>query len=697
MHIFTEYSLWFFPICLAIGLALAFFLYHKDKKLTDAPLWVRRLLFGLRAFVCTILLFLLLGPYVELLHRTIEKPTIVLLHDNSQSIVLTKDSSMYKTSYKSDYEKFVNDLEQNFSVDEYTFDAELSDKKDLTFDGNATNIASVLQDVSTRYYKQNIGTVVLASDGIYNMGENPKYATSAFPPSMPIYTIALGDTIQNCDNLISNVLHNRIVFRDNPFSIKISIESHALQGKHSKIIIQENEQTVFETSIIANNEHFYKTIDCKLKASEIGRKIYTVHIEHHDGEISEQNNTFTFAVDVLESKQKIRIVYDALHPDVAAIRRAIESNKNYDCDVVCLSDNKSFSIQDCNCLVLIGLPNSYGKGKTILSDALQAGIPSLVIYNQAMSLDVFNAQNCGLQISNFRNSFDEAKPNYENDFSQFLIDDASKSLLSQVPPLQVPFGSYSIGSLSKILCTQTIGTVEVERPLIFFSQVQNTKIGVICGEGLWRWRLYDKKINDSFDAFDSFVNKIIAYLALTEKRELFSVNSESIYTENQNVTFTAELYDKTFEPMANQDLSLVITNENGKEFPFSFSPNDQFYVLHAGKFSQGNYTYKATAKLSDSELSKIGSFSVLPMQIEALQTKANHGVLNDLSMQSGGVMVYPNDLESLKKIIFENKNIVAVSHIEKKRNLALDLPIILIIILLSASVEWFLRKFYATY
>ena len=697
MHIFTEYSLWWLPLCVVVGLATAFLLYRKNDKLREAPRWVRRLLFGLRAFVVAMLLFLLLGPYIEMRRSVVEKPTIVLLHDNSASLVLQKDSAKIRTEYVAAYQKFADELRETYTVDEYTFGSGLVYDSALNFSERETNISQALQDVAVRYYKQNLGAVVLATDGIYNAGENPKYATQNMSATTPIYTVALGDTVQECDNVISKVLHNKIAFRNNPFTIKVSVESHSLKGKQSTLTIRENNAVVFERSFTAQSAHAFKTLDCKLTSNEIGKKMYTISITYFNEEISEKNNTYTFAVDVLESKQKILLAYEAVHPDVAALRRAIESNKNYDCDVVCLSDDKAIDVSAYNCLMLVGLPTAFGKGKSLLSHAVEAGVPSLIVYNQAMSVDALNAQNVGVAIENFRNSYDEVKPAYQSDFSLFQLDEASKTMLEQAPPLLAPFGNYTVGVQSKMLCNQIVETIEVARPLVAFSQIKNTKVGMVLGEGLWRWRLFDKKTNGSFAAFDSFVNKMIAYLALTEKRELFSVNGENIISDNQDALFTAELYDKSYEPMPNQEISMTVRNEAGKEFPFSFIPNDNFYVLNAGKFPQGKYTYAASVKIDGGALTKSGSFFVLPLQTEYKQTRANHDLLSSLSEESGGVMVSPNDFDTLLHEIRSNQNIVAVSHTTRNRSLALDLPLILIVIIVAASAEWFFRKYYATY
>lgn len=697
MRIFTEYTLWFVPIFVLVGIGVSWFLYRSDTKLKDAPKWARRLLFGLRALTIAVLLFLLIGPYLEMWKKKLEKPTIVVLHDNSASLVLQKDSTWYRTEYVSNFQNFMKSLRSDYSVDEYQFSDVLTQDSALSFDGKETNISNALQDIATQYFNKNIGAVVLATDGIFNSGENPKYAIRNFPSQMPIYSIALGDTVQECDNLISKVLHNQIAFRDNPFVVKISVESHALKSKSSKISISENDKILYETSFVANDEHTYKTIDCHLKSSQIGKNIYTVRIEYHDGEISERNNSYSFAVDVLESRQKIALVYDAVHPDVAALRRALESNKNYECSVFSINDDNIPDVRDFNCVVLIGLPSSFGKGKTILNELITAEIPTLVVFNSGMSLENLNAQHIGVEILGQRHSFDEVKPSLNSDFSLFSLDGQTKEFLKIVPPLVAPYGSYKLDAKSTALASQMVANLSVERPLIAFSMVQNTKIGFVLGEGLWRWRMYDYKEHSSFFAFDSFVNKMVTYLALSEKRELFSVSGESVFSDNQNISFTAELYDKSFEPMPNQDISMVIRNDEGTEYPFSFSSTDNFYTLNAGKFPQGTYSYTASVTVDAKVMKRSGSFYVLPLVSEYKQTCANHEILREMAAQTNANVFYPNQFDDLLKEIQDNKNIVSVSRMERSRSALIDFPIVLIFIVLTVSLEWFLRKYYASY
>ena len=57
--------------------------------------------------------------------------------------------------------------------------------------------------VQDLYSNQNVGAVILASDGIYNEGSNPLYAN--FELNAPIHVIALGDTVPSRDVILKRV------------------------------------------------------------------------------------------------------------------------------------------------------------------------------------------------------------------------------------------------------------------------------------------------------------------------------------------------------------------------------------------------------------------------------------------------------------------------------------------------------------
>ena len=696
MHIVTEFSLWFVPLCLVAGIGAAYVLYAHDTKLKDSPRTVKILLFSLRATIISLLLFLLLGPYIERNSKEIKKPVIVLLQDNSASITLQKDSTYYKNQYVQDFQNFAERLRSDFDVDIYRIGDGFYKDSIVNFTDKQTNLSQSFQEISSRYYNRNLGAVVLATDGIYNVGENPVYSAQNMSITPPIYCIALGDSVQSRDNLISNVLHNEIVFRNNPFVVRLEIESHMLQGKWSKIELFDGKKKIYETTVLSKVKNFYSNIDCKIVSQEVGQKIYTVKIQSYDGEISYKNNSYVFSVDVLESRQKVLLIYNAVHPDVAAIRRSVESNSNF---TITVSSVKEFEgqVQDYNCIILHGFPQSYGASKELLQKINSFNIPTIYIYNATTQLSLLDIMGVGVEISNRNNSTDEVQARFNKEFSLFDVDEETKAFIESAPPLLVPYGNYATQIQTQIVCWQNIGGIETNKPLIVCNELQGVKRSFICGEGLWRWRMFDYKKNATFAHFDMFINKLIGYVALTQKRSLFTVQSKHIFSDNQEVEFRAELYHKNYDPANDKEISLEIKDKKGKAYPYVFMQNGDFYKLQAGKFPPGEYTYKAKVEMDNKELIEKGVFYVIPLQIEYSQTQANHSMLQTISNNSGGALYYKTQFDSLYNAIKNNENIVPVSHVTQKRTGLLDSMLLLILLIVFAGTEWFFRKFYGSY
>ena len=83
----------------------------------------------------------------------------------------------------------------------------------IHFNQKRTNISQVFDFVNNTYARENIGAVILATDGIYNQGNNPIY--KSLNKNTILYTIGLGDTILKKDLLIKEVNNNAIAYLNN--------------------------------------------------------------------------------------------------------------------------------------------------------------------------------------------------------------------------------------------------------------------------------------------------------------------------------------------------------------------------------------------------------------------------------------------------------------------------------------------------
>jgi hypothetical protein len=218
------------------------------------------------------------------------------------------------------------------------------------------------------------------------------------------------------------------------------------------------------------------------------------------------------------------------------------------------------------------------------------------------------------------------------------------------------------------------------------------KTGVLCGEGLWRWRLNDYQLNENFNAFNEIISKTVQYLSTHEIKSHFKVIAKNTFPENEPVVFDAEVYNDNYELINTPDISITISNKEGKSFPFTFSKSERAYSLNAGFFAPGSYHYKATVRVGDKPYNNEGEFTISELQAEQTETVADHALLYSWAHKRGGELFYPSQLDSLSALLLSKEDIKTVSYSQVKLLDLVNLKWVFFLLLAFISLEWFLRK-----
>jgi len=264
--------------------------------------------------------------------------------------------------------------------------------------------------------------------------------------------------------------------------------------------------------------------------------------------------------------------------------------------------------------------------------------------------------------------------------------------MQQFPPLLCPFGDYKQKANVYVMLKQQIGSVVTNKPLLLFNESSERKIGILAGEGIWRWRLTDYQLKSNFNAFNEIILKTVQYLSTRENKSHFRVIGKNNFAENEPVTFDAEVYNDNYEMVNTPEVSISITNANKKSFPFTFSKTEKAYTLNAGFFPSGTYHYKAMTKLGDKMYSSEAEFSVSAIQVEQSETVADHQLMYALAKKNGGEMYYPNQLDQLTKALEARQDIKTVSYTHIKMQDLVNMKWFFFLLLLLISIEWFIRK-----
>lgn len=688
MKIITEYPAWLIIFCILLGLLVAGILYYKNER-EEFSRKLSLLLAVLRFLAVTLIAFLLLNPMVKSYFRNLQKPIIIVAQDNSSSILTGPDSTYYKTEYPDQLRKLLEKLEREYEVKTYSFGEKVSEGLLLTFNERQTDISELFNELVNRFANRNVGALILASDGVYNKGISPVYSGEKI--RFPVYTVALGDTSIRKDLFLRKVNFNRIVFKGNQFPVEIVVGANLSQGLSSVLTISKGGATLFSQNISFKTNYYNETIMAYLTAEQAGLQRYTVAIKPIDGEISLDNNQEDIFIEVLDTKQKILLLYQSPHPDIGALKSAIESNI---ANEVKDSPAGEFTgnINEYNLLIFHQLPGGNNNISRLITEAQRHGVPILYILGAQSDINSFNTLGAGLQIFSEKALINEALPAYNKDFALFTLSNETLRTLTKFPPLNVPFGDIKTSVSANILFYQQIGSLVSDFPLIMFTQTPDNKTGIIAGEGLWRWRISNYQQNQNHDAFNEVVSKIIQYMAIKVDKSYFRIIGRNNFLENEPIILDAEVYNQSYELINTPEIEIKITGSNGETYPFTFSRTTNAYQLNAGFLPVDHYSYEASVKVGDKIYRHRGEFTVSPLNIEAINTIADHNLLYRLALQHDGEMIYPGQLNELPSLLKKRDDIRTLIYSEKQLSDLLNLFWIFLIILTFLGAEWLLRK-----
>tara|TARA_B110000208_G_scaffold191496_1_gene258558 strand:- start:7073 stop:9124 length:2052 start_codon:yes stop_codon:yes gene_type:complete len=678
--------LWYVLLCIAIAGLGAFLLYRKDRNLAELSTLWKRVLAALRFLSLFFLAFLLLEPLLEYSKKKVEKPIIVLAHDNSESMVFANDSVVVKSQLEESYNSLKAKLSADYEVVSYSVGDKVSENPTFDFKDKQTNLSEFFTEIQNRYYNRNLGGIVLASDGIYNSGGNPVFEAKKLK-NVPVFSIQVGDTTPQKDLLIEEISHNRLVYKGNKFPVVVTVKAEQLNGVKTNVVVSKNGRVLGKKPISVNNDLYLTQSSFELESEGTGLQKYDVRVETVNGEFTTTNNYKSFYVDVLESKQKILILANSPHPDINALKLGFQSNENYEVTTNLAQDFKD-KIEEFSLVVLYNLP-SQNEGLSLLKDK---EVPLLLVVGNQTNVNSFNALKKGVTINNSK-GFTEAQAYVNTDFSQFTISPGLVSFVNSFPPVQVPFTQkYSVSNSTETAIYQRIGPVKTKYPLLAFNKNGAYKTGMLLGEGIWRWRLQDYSNNGSSDLFNELIVQTAQYLVSKEDKSLFRVFRKTAYSENEKVQFEAEVYNKSYELVTTSDANMKIFNEQKEEFSYTFSKVGDSYKLNSGSLKPGSYTYVATSTSKGGKLTRTGEFSVEELKVEQNNTVANHQLLFNLSDVTGGEVLSISGLSSLDEKLKKQENLVDVIYQEKDVDDLINMKVIFFFILLLLGIEWFVRK-----
>lgn len=674
-------------LALALAVGVSYIIYFRSTDSKSLTLFQKILLAVLRSLVLFLAFILLLTPILERSKRIKQLPVLAVAFDNSQS------ANSYQSSYKLIAEELKKRFSDDYQLDFWTFGEKVLNTDSISGIERRSDYGQLLKTIKSNYFNKNMGALLLVGDGIYNQGQDPAYLASSL--RFPVYTIGVGDTTRKVDALIRNVKTNKVAFLKNRFPVEIELNFSKLRNQIAYIDIEHNKQSVYSSSIAINSDDDFKLEFVNLEAAEIGMQHYKIKVRQFNGEVNLANNEYEFVIRVLENKQKILMLSDGPHPDLGAIRNSLIELQNYEIKIV-TGDSAPDSLSSYSLIVLNQVPSLKNTASTLLGQIKASRIPVLFIVGPESMIDQLNTMDMGLKISASKN-YEEVQPEFDPNFSLFTLSEESKELLRLAPPLLSPFGNTELLPSIQPLALQNIRNIPTNKVLWALGTDKGRKTGFIIGEGIWRWRLDNFKINGNHDAFNELVQKTIQYLALKENEDNFNVYHPALFQETDQVEFTAELYNDSYQLVNTPDISLKIQNNNQQEFNYIFDRKEDFYSLNVGNLVPGDYSFVAETQLGNQQFTEKGNFSVVKNDIEIQNSQADFGVLYRTAQQSGGKFAVFDNYGTLLDDIQNNKDISVRKLNQSVQTEWINLKILFALLVLLLSIEWFCRKYWGIY
>jgi hypothetical protein len=693
------YPTWFLIFCFLLGLGYALFLYYRDTTFQQQPPWLRWLMGVLRFLVVGFLATFLLSPLLRYKETVTRKPIIVVAQDVSESVRNALPGAKRK-AYQEKLNALTQALGADYEVKPFSFGATVREGLDTVYKDKISNLADMLATATDLYSGDNLGAIVMASDGIYNEGNNPLYL--AEKNAIPIYTVALGDTTPKKDLILKRAFYNKIVYLGDQFSVQMDIGAINCAGAASNVSVykvgEKGNQQIQQSALSIDRADFFATRELVLSADQPGVQHYRLVLNKVPGEASTANNVQDVFIDVLDARQKILLLANSPHPDLGAIRESVEANKNYQVDVSYIRDNVKANIANYDFVVLHQLPGKGVDLSGVLSVLDKNRIPRLFIAGSQSDLVALNRLQNLVSIQSDGRNTNDVQATLAGNFSLFLIDENLRKELGTFPPIQAPFGEFKAGGSAQVMMYQRIRKIDTQYPLLVFGETSGARTGLLLAEGIWRWRLFNFLQDENHEVFDQMISKVVQYLGVKEDKRKFRVNvNKNIFRENEQVFFDAELYNKSYELFNEPDVQIVITGGRGKDYTYTFDKSGKAYTLNAGTLPVGNYRFEAKTNVNGEQLTFKGQFSIEPIQLEQYETTADHRLLRLLSDRFGGKMIHPDQMSQLPDLIKAQGNVKPVIYTNTTTRSLINIRWLFALLLILLTGEWFLRRYFGSY
>jgi len=714
---FLGNNLWLTIVLCLVLLGLSFLYYRRTTP--PLPPILRWFLLILRSLAFLGLFLALAQPILSYTRVIQQKKQMAVLLDRSGSMQLPNSAQSDETRLQM-AENVLDGSEMapvrdslDLTVFAFAESLDVSDQG-LNLTGNKTDFGRALQQLREASGINPPDYILLVSDGRATEGEDlPDMAASL---GIPVYAVAVGDSSRTDDIALTDIEFNDVVYAGRKTEIKAIISQQGNIAGRMQISLAEGDRVLTQKTDDPPGDGKSGEYVLNLTPEKPGKMFLNINISAGD-ETNTLNNRRTFAIKVLKSKLNILVYSSSVNQEYAFLNRYLESRDDYEVTRVIDAPggnrlgerfpNTQEKLNSFDLVIMIDpdlsrLSSHYDR---LLSYMTDRGGAIMVFMGEEYvgSVDGNRVETlsplavASLRTQPIRYGKFHIIPDARMVFHPVLKlaetrEDIMAAWANQPPFTQslavdsVRTGGVSLGYLEE-------ADDHSRTTAIAFKRYGAGKLLASSVMPFWHWAFYPIGVGGDASAYHEFLSGTIRWLTISDESDRITFKPvKEVFESGEEAAFEGFIRDEGFRPIENAAGDLIVTSRSGDTTIARILPDPARpgkYTASAGALTPGSYAYHAEINADSVRLGTFdGEFAIDDIDRETAFSDVDWTNLAMAARISGGMFAsYHNIGPLVEGIDMEATEIEETHDIRLWDNLAL-----LIIIILTLSLEWFVRK-----
>ncbi len=681
---------------------------------------VRLTLTGLRIGVVLLLALLLLDPRSIWRGERVEAPRVALLVDRSESMSLPAQGwsgGEYRfavaTRAAGDAARIVEGRGGRAETVYFSKAADFEPADSVRPDGQGTDVAGALDDVSRRYEGEHLSAIVVFSDGADTDASLVRRAL----PDVPVWTVGIGDTLAPDDVRIASVDYNPIVRAPSRAIVDATVAATGPRAKRIHLELTEGGRTVVRTDTTLAPGTAEARLRLAVRVTEPGRREFVLSVSSDGPDTEPENNRRDVVIDVEKARTRIVIVDITPTWELAFLTSLIASDPAYDCEVIVSGQRPAppigklkspgefvSSLTGADAVVLSSVSDAF------MTDAV-AGAIRRFVEDRGGGLLVLPGPGSLFESASAWQRLSSVVPLKGTPPFSFVLRytavgpsarAASNPITSPLVPLfsqiewqeRAPLLGYYSGVTATAAGEVLLGVRGRPVPALVYASAGKGRVVAVAAGPLWRWKF----VAGSNGVYDELMGRLIDVLTRGEESGRFVLLADkNVFEAGESPMLHAEILNERLQPVTGVPVRVEVAriDSAGGETPLTQAvmhrdaPDASRLSARLDPLPAGRYSVRGVAALADQTLeSRPLEFRVSTISVEYQHTLQDRDALIRIAHRTGGEYATPDGARAaVEKIPLAPRRVPAVS--ESVLRAATPL---FVVVLLLLSLEWLIRK-----